>query len=202
MGAQSKREKNQKTTRQAPRSPGSRRRLLLAPLPRSSLTPSGRPVASLAQSARKLLRVQTAVARCPGDGRLDGLPEKRKMMAGPGGQPPFARPTKNPFLFNGFEKRSQPADPSRVAPGRSPLFRKIGKTENSSPFPNLKKYHYSQAVTCRPTVRRTIRANTGAPIAPPRPLACPCKKLILNNKNKINACSLPQLRFSGKIVAH
>ena len=41
VGAQSEREKNQKTTKQAPRPPGPRRRFLLAPLPRSSLAPSG-----------------------------------------------------------------------------------------------------------------------------------------------------------------
>ena len=99
MGAQSKSEKNQKTTRQAPRPPRPRRRFLLAPLPRSSLAPSGRPVTPLAGAARKLQWAQTVVARCPGNGRLDVLPEKRKMMAGPGGQPPFARLVKNILCF-------------------------------------------------------------------------------------------------------
>ena len=91
--------KTKKTTRQARRPPRSRRRLLLAPLPRSSLTPSGRPVAQLTGGARKLQWAQTVVARCPGNGRLVVLPEKRKKMAGPGGQPPFTRPVKNTFCF-------------------------------------------------------------------------------------------------------
>ena len=115
-GAQSKREKIQRTTRQAPRPPRSRRRFLLAPLPRSSLAPSGRPVAPLAQGARKFLWAQTVVARCPDDGRLGVLPENRKMMAGPGGQPPFTRPVKNTLSFQRVRKK---VATRRPAPGCS-----------------------------------------------------------------------------------
>ena len=48
---------------------------------------------------------QTVVARCPGNGRLGVLPEKRKMMANPGGLPPFARSVKNTLSFQCVRKK-------------------------------------------------------------------------------------------------
>ena len=120
--------KTKKTTRQARRPPRPRRRLLLAPLPRSSLAPSGRPVAPLAQGARKFLWAQIVVARCPGNGRLGVLPEKRKMMAGPGNQPPI-RPARKKYLF--FSVRSEKGRHPPTRPGLLMASRRFsGKLEN------------------------------------------------------------------------
>ena len=105
MGAQSKREKTKKndqastpaTKAKAPASPGA-----IAPIIAGSFRAAG----GTARPGRtETSGAQTVVVRCPGDGRFDGLPEKRKMMAGPGGQPPFTRPVKNTLCFQCFRKK-------------------------------------------------------------------------------------------------